>query len=142
LFDRFAHDPDSILAVLRETTATMLARAQRLRGTTRCHRPSRAEPHIVLLVDELATLTAYADRKQRAEVEQLLGQPRPAGDALVINLPTAPATARPVCEALLDALARHGVPEQVLTDNGKVFTGRFGPGVSQRVKCQIGRQNS
>ncbi len=37
------------------------------------------------------------------------------------------ATARPVCEALLEALARHGVPEQVLTDNGKVFTGRFGP---------------
>jgi S-DNA-T family DNA segregation ATPase FtsK/SpoIIIE len=73
LFDRFAHDPDTILAVLRETTATMLARAQRLRGTTRCHRPTRAEPHIVLLVDELATLTAYAERKQRAEVEQLLG---------------------------------------------------------------------
>jgi hypothetical protein len=40
------------------------------------------------------------------------------------------ATARPVCEALLGALARHGVPEQVLTDNGKVFTGRFGPGGS------------
>lgn len=40
------------------------------------------------------------------------------------------ATARPVCEALLAALARHGVPEQVLTDNGKVFTGRFGPGGS------------
>jgi transposase InsO family protein len=40
------------------------------------------------------------------------------------------ATARPVCEALLAALARHGVPEQILTDNGKVFTGRFGPGGS------------
>lgn len=73
LFDRFAHDPESILAVLRETTTTMLARAQRLRGTTRSHRPSRAQPHIVLLVDELATLTAYAERKQRTEVEKLLG---------------------------------------------------------------------
>ena len=73
LFDRFAYDSDSILEVLRDTTATMLARAQRLRGTTRCHRPTRAEPHIVLLVDELASLTAYADRKQRAEVDQLLG---------------------------------------------------------------------
>jgi transposase InsO family protein len=40
------------------------------------------------------------------------------------------ATARPVCDALLGALHRHGVPEQVLTDNGKVFTGRFGPGGS------------
>ncbi len=38
------------------------------------------------------------------------------------------ATARPVCEALLEALARYGAPEQILTDNGKVFTGRFGAG--------------
>ena len=37
------------------------------------------------------------------------------------------ATAGPVCEALLAALRRHGVPDQILTDNGKVFTGRFGP---------------
>jgi transposase InsO family protein len=32
-----------------------------------------------------------------------------------------------VCEALLAALRRHGCPDQILTDNGKVFTGRFGP---------------
>jgi transposase InsO family protein len=38
------------------------------------------------------------------------------------------ATARPVCQALAEALRRHGVPEQILTDNGKVFTSRFGPG--------------
>jgi transposase InsO family protein len=38
------------------------------------------------------------------------------------------ATARPVCDALTEALARHGVPEQILTDNGKVFTARFGRG--------------
>jgi transposase InsO family protein len=38
------------------------------------------------------------------------------------------ATARPVCEALLAALRAHGTPEQILTDNGKVFTGRFGLG--------------
>jgi transposase InsO family protein len=38
------------------------------------------------------------------------------------------ATARPVCDALETAMARHGVPESVLTDNGKVFTARFGPG--------------
>jgi transposase InsO family protein len=37
------------------------------------------------------------------------------------------ATAAPVCEALLAALRRHGIPDQILTDNGKVFTGRFGP---------------
>jgi transposase InsO family protein len=38
------------------------------------------------------------------------------------------ATARPVCDALEAALARHGLPEAILTDNGKVFTARFGPG--------------
>ena len=40
------------------------------------------------------------------------------------------ATARPVCNALLEALRRHGIPTQILTDNGKVFTARFrlGPG--------------
>jgi transposase InsO family protein len=38
------------------------------------------------------------------------------------------ATARPVCDALSEALERHGVPEQILTDNGKVFTARFGLG--------------
>jgi transposase InsO family protein len=35
------------------------------------------------------------------------------------------ATARPVCDALLEGLSRHGVPEQILTDNGRVFTGKL-----------------
>jgi transposase InsO family protein len=38
------------------------------------------------------------------------------------------ATARPVVAALRFALAMHGVPAQILTDNGKVFTARFGTG--------------
>lgn len=38
------------------------------------------------------------------------------------------ATARPVVAALRHALAAHGVPAQILTDNGKVFTARFGSG--------------
>ena len=38
------------------------------------------------------------------------------------------ATARPVCDALAAALRAHGVPEAILTDNGKVFTARFGRG--------------
>jgi transposase InsO family protein len=35
------------------------------------------------------------------------------------------ATAQAVCRVLVQALERHGVPEELLTDNGKVFTGRF-----------------
>lgn len=38
------------------------------------------------------------------------------------------ATGRAVCLAFSEALQRHGVPEEVLTDNGKQFTGRFGRG--------------
>src|SRR5215831_5675923 len=36
------------------------------------------------------------------------------------------ATGRAVCLALAAALARFGVPEEILTDNGKQFTDRFG----------------
>jgi transposase InsO family protein len=35
------------------------------------------------------------------------------------------ATARAVCLAFIEALRSYGVPEEVLTDNGKVFTGRY-----------------
>ena len=37
------------------------------------------------------------------------------------------ATARSVCRVFTAALARYGSPEELLTDNGKVFTGRLGP---------------
>jgi transposase InsO family protein len=36
------------------------------------------------------------------------------------------ATARAVCRAFLAAMTLYGVPDEVLTDNGKQFTGRFG----------------
>ncbi|WP_079671930.1 IS481 family transposase, partial [Mycobacteroides abscessus] len=32
---------------------------------------------------------------------------------------------RAVCDGLIDAIATYGVPQQILTDNGRVFTGRF-----------------
>jgi transposase InsO family protein len=37
------------------------------------------------------------------------------------------ANARAVCQIFTAALARYGSPEELLTDNGKVFTGRLGP---------------
>jgi hypothetical protein len=36
------------------------------------------------------------------------------------------ATGRQVCLALAEALVRFGVPEEIITDNGKQFTDRFG----------------
>jgi len=51
------------------------------------------------------------------------------------------ATARPVCDALAKAMRAYGVPAQILTDNGKVFTGRFGPGTSEVLFDRICREN-
>ena len=51
------------------------------------------------------------------------------------------ATARPTCDALALAMSTHGVPDQVLTDNGKVFTGRFGPGTGEVLFDRICREN-
>ena len=36
------------------------------------------------------------------------------------------AVSRAVCSVLLASLERYGVPDEILTDNGKVFTGRYG----------------
>ena len=51
------------------------------------------------------------------------------------------ATARPVCDALANAMRTHGVPREILTDNGKVFTGRFGPGTGEVLFDRICREN-
>ncbi|MGH9892094.1 MAG: IS481 family transposase [bacterium] len=51
------------------------------------------------------------------------------------------ATAKPVCDALAVAMSTHGVPDQILTDNGKVFTGRFGPGKGEVLFDRICREN-
>jgi transposase InsO family protein len=51
------------------------------------------------------------------------------------------ATARRVCAAFSEALRRYGVPEEVLTDNGKVFTARFGPRGAETLFDRICREN-
>ncbi len=51
------------------------------------------------------------------------------------------ATGRAVCAFLAQALERHGVPEEILTDNGKVFTNRFGLTPSEVLFDKICREN-
>ena len=54
------------------------------------------------------------------------------------------ATARAVCLAFAQALTRHGVPEEVITDNGKQFTDRFsryGPQRGEVLFDKICRRN-
>jgi transposase InsO family protein len=51
------------------------------------------------------------------------------------------ANARAVCGVFVDAMRIHGVPEEVLTDNGKVFTGRHSSTPSEVLFDRICRQN-
>lgn len=46
-----------------------------------------------------------------------------------------------VCEGLRTALGTYGLPEQILTDNGKVFTGRFNHPVVEVLFDRICREN-
>ena len=59
----------------------------------------------------------------------------------VCALVVARATAKPTCDALSLAMRRHGIPEAVLTDNGKVFTNRFGRGNGEVLFDRICREN-
>jgi transposase InsO family protein len=51
------------------------------------------------------------------------------------------ATARAVCEVFADALRTYGIPDEILTDNGKVFTGRFGVHKAEVLFDRMCREN-
>ena len=88
LFSAFSHDAtDTTLEVLRSLVTVMHARANRLRGHTRLHTPTRSEPLFIVIIDEIAALTAYVtDRKVRAEIEHLLGLLLSQGRAVGISV--------------------------------------------------------
>jgi transposase len=51
------------------------------------------------------------------------------------------AISKAVCEVLAASLRRWGIPDEILTDNGKVFTGRFGPQPVEVLFDRICREN-
>lgn len=51
------------------------------------------------------------------------------------------ATSKAVCEVLAASLTRYGIPDEILTDNGKCFTGRFGPHPTEVLFDRILREN-
>jgi transposase InsO family protein len=51
------------------------------------------------------------------------------------------ATSRAVCAHFAAAMQAHGVPQEILTDNGKVFTGRFGLHDTEVLFDRICREN-
>ncbi len=92
LFTRFAADDLAEMATLLEDAVlVMRIRAARLRGVTRLHQPTPDDPLTLVVVDEMAALTAYAaDREIRkrvtAALSLLLTQGRAAGVLVVAAL--------------------------------------------------------
>lgn len=88
MFTVFSHDATGqTLELLRNLVEVMHERANRLRGHTRLHTPTTADPLFVVVVDEIAALTAYVtDRKARTEIEQLLGLLLSQGRAVGISV--------------------------------------------------------
>ncbi len=88
MFTVFTHDAThTTLHLLRQLVEVMRARANRLRGKTRLHTPTTTEPLFVVVIDEIAALTAYVtDRKVRSEIEQLLGLLLSQGRAVGISV--------------------------------------------------------
>lgn len=88
LFARFAYDDaDGMAGVLDEAVKRMRLQAARLRGVTRQHVPTVAEPVLVLVIDELAALTAYiTDRKVRDRIKESLGLLLSQGRAVGVHV--------------------------------------------------------
>ena len=72
-YGAYAADPASIAAMLDRAVADMQDRAARFAGRQRDHPPTIADPFTVVLVDEVAFLTAYQpDRKLRERIMNAL----------------------------------------------------------------------
>jgi DNA segregation ATPase FtsK/SpoIIIE, S-DNA-T family len=87
----YAADPAAIVAMLEAAVAEMQARAAMFAGVQRDHTPTREHPFTVVLVDEVAFLTAYQpDRKLRERVMNALAtlttQGRAVGYSVVAAL--------------------------------------------------------
>ncbi len=75
LFARFAYSSfEAMAALLEEAVSVMQERQERLGGHVRVHTPSVADPLIVVVIDEMAALTAYLqDRDLRRRIANALG---------------------------------------------------------------------
>ncbi len=87
----YAADPESIAVMLESAVADMQARAARFAGRQRDHTPTIEDPFTVVLVDEVAFLTAYQpDRKRKdrimAALATLTTQGRAVGYCVVAAL--------------------------------------------------------
>ena len=71
----------------------------------------------------------FQPRQLNADIEALICQLRgahPRWGPRRLTFELGKANARAVCRAFIAAMRTYGIPDEVLTDNGKQFTGRFG----------------
>ncbi len=74
LFTQFAVDSASIIAMLKEAVAVMDERLTRMRQAgLRKLVPSVEEPLILIIIDEAASLSSYAERDEKEEFRRLTG---------------------------------------------------------------------
>ncbi len=88
VFARLAVDVEDIADLLDDAVEQMRGRADRLSGVDRTHVPTPAEPLIVVVIDEIASLTAYVTdpalkRRLAAALAVLLSQGRAPGVVVV-----------------------------------------------------------
>ncbi|HEV2373653.1 MAG TPA: FtsK/SpoIIIE domain-containing protein [Streptosporangiaceae bacterium] len=88
IFDRYADTPAAMVGLLESAVAEMHERAAQFGGKTRTFTPSTDFPFLVVLIDELAFLTAYQperDLRKRAEaaIATLTSQGRSVGVCVV-----------------------------------------------------------
>ncbi len=87
LFVRFATDAPTILGILREAVATLDDRLARMRAAgIRKLVPTPDEPLIVIVIDEAASLSSYADRDEQIEFRRLTGMLQSKGRAAGVSV--------------------------------------------------------
>ena len=91
LFARYADTGEAAVALLEEAVAEMQDRAERYAGRRRSHTPTTGDPFTVVVLDEVAFLTAYhpdRDVRRRAEnaIATLTSQGRSVGFCVLAAL--------------------------------------------------------
>ena len=88
LFSRFEDStPEAMCDLLEDLVAVMDQRAKRLASQgVRRHQPSTGSPHVLAVIDELATLTAFAERDTVRRIDRALGLLLTKGRAVGITV--------------------------------------------------------
>ncbi|MBF4999334.1 hypothetical protein IRT45_19485 [Nocardia sp. BSTN01] len=87
LFVRFATDAPTILGVLEEAVQVMQERQARMRAAgLRKLVPSKNEPLILLIIDEAAALSSYAEREEQETFRRKTGMLQSQGRAVGVSV--------------------------------------------------------